>query len=183
MLHSHSSKISGWQQTKNSLRKWICNVSNLIRLIQFHLICQMLAKFSGVESKRTVLKKFRKRRRKFPSNVFTCSTKHGREIRKFHVAVVQWRLRNVQKSMMQMQSYCFAKKSYCILTVLVAACPLRHCLNSLLLWSRNFATKVTWRHTSLCYSEIKMTCQRQITNWEVLLTVLLTVYDKNYVQL
>ena len=79
----------------------------------------MLAKYSGVESERTILK-FRKRRRKFPCNVFTYSTKHGREISKFHVAVVQRWLRNVQKSVMQVQSYCFAKKSFCILTVLVA---------------------------------------------------------------
>ena len=33
-------------------------------LIQLHLICQMLAKFSGVESKRTVFK-LRKRKGKF----------------------------------------------------------------------------------------------------------------------
>ena len=31
-------------------KKWIRTVSNFISLIQFHLICQMLVKFSGVES-------------------------------------------------------------------------------------------------------------------------------------
>ena len=40
--------------------------------------------------------------------VFTYSLKRAREIRYFHVVVVQWRKRIVQKNMMQMQSYCFA---------------------------------------------------------------------------
>ena len=38
--------------------------------------------------------------------VFTYSIKRAREIRKFHVVVVQRRLRNVQNSVMQVQSYC-----------------------------------------------------------------------------
>ena len=63
----------------------------------------MLAKFSGVESKRTV---FRLRKRK-KCVVFTYFTKRAREIRKFHVVFVQRRLRNVQKSVMHVQSYCF----------------------------------------------------------------------------
>ena len=33
--------------------KWFCAFSNSIDLFQFHLICQMLAKFSGVESETT----------------------------------------------------------------------------------------------------------------------------------
>ena len=41
---------------KRSLKKLICTVSNFINLIQFHLICQMLAKVSGVEFERTVSK-------------------------------------------------------------------------------------------------------------------------------
>ena len=35
----------------NEPKTWIRTVSNFIDLIQFHLICQMLAKFSGVEFK------------------------------------------------------------------------------------------------------------------------------------
>ena len=55
-------KISEWQNIpKTSLMKWILTVSNLIDLIQFHLICQMLTRFSGVKSERTV-SKFRKRK-------------------------------------------------------------------------------------------------------------------------
>ena len=37
-------------KAKTSLKKWIRTVLYFIDLIQFHLICQMLAKFSGVES-------------------------------------------------------------------------------------------------------------------------------------
>ena len=41
--------------------------------------------------------------------VFTYSSiKQAREITKFHLAVVQRRLRNVQKSVQHAQSYCFA---------------------------------------------------------------------------
>ena len=58
---------------ETSLKKRIRTVSNFIDLIQFHLICQMLATFSGGESERTS-SKFRAR---------------AHEIRKFHVAVVQ----------------------------------------------------------------------------------------------
>ena len=101
--------MSGWQQTENSLKPWIRTFSNLIELIQFHLICQMLAKFSKAESERNAFKfRKRKRKRKF-CVVFTYSIKQAREIRKFHVAVDQRRLRNVQKSVKHVQSCCFAK--------------------------------------------------------------------------
>ena len=46
------------------------------------------------------------RERKFRRRLFTSSIK--REIRNFHVVVVQWRQRNVQKSVMHVQSCCFA---------------------------------------------------------------------------
>ena len=70
-------------------------VSNFIDLTQFHLVCQMLGKFSGAESERSV-SKFRKRKENF-CFVFTQSIRQAREIRMFHVAIVQRRLRNVQK--------------------------------------------------------------------------------------
>ena len=50
--------------------------------------------------------------------VFPSSTK--REIRHFHVVVVQRRLRNVQKSLMEVQSCCFANLTYCLFALLVA---------------------------------------------------------------
>ena len=48
---------------KTSLKKWIRTVSDFIDLIQVQLTCQMLTKFAGVESERTVFK-FRKRKNK-----------------------------------------------------------------------------------------------------------------------
>ena len=65
----------------------------------------MLAKFSGVKSERTV---FKLRKRKKNCVVFTYFIKRASEIRKFHVVVVQRRLRNVPKSVMHVQSCCFA---------------------------------------------------------------------------
>ena len=67
-------------------------------------IHKMLVNFSGVEFLKTV-SKFRKRSRRL---VFTSSTK--REIRHFHVAVVQQRQRNVQNSVIHVQT-CFANQS------------------------------------------------------------------------
>ena len=40
--------------------------------------------------------------------MFTYSITQVRKIGKFHIAVVQRRLKNVQKSAMNMQSYCFS---------------------------------------------------------------------------
>ena len=50
--------------------------------------------------------------------VFRSLTK--REIRHLHVVVVERRLTNVQKSVMYVQSCCFANKSYRLFAVLVA---------------------------------------------------------------
>ena len=49
--------------------------------------------------------------------MFSSSIK--REIKKFHVVFVQRRQRNVQKSVMHVQS-CFANLNYCFFAVLVA---------------------------------------------------------------
>ena len=68
---------------------------------------------------------------KFCRCLFTSSIKH--EIRHFHVVVVQKRERNVQKSVMHVQSCCFAYKTYCFLTS--RGCPHRWILKSLLLGS------------------------------------------------
>ena len=76
-------------------------------LLQFHLICQMVANFSGAEAHCTVFK-FRKKKKENFCVVFTYCIKQARETRKFHVAVLQRRLRNVQKSVMRVQSCCFA---------------------------------------------------------------------------
>ena len=49
--------------------------------------------------------------------VFPSST--SREIRLFHVLVVQWRQRNVQKSLMHVQSRCFANLNLVFFAFLV----------------------------------------------------------------
>ena len=41
-------------KSKMSIKNWIHTVSNFIDLTQFHIICKILAKLSGVESKRNV---------------------------------------------------------------------------------------------------------------------------------
>ena len=117
--------------------------SNFIDLTQFHFkIYQMLAIFR-VESERTV-SQLRNRN-------FSAAFKRAREIRKFHVAVVQRRLRNVQKSVMHVHVlHC---RSRCRRR--------RRCLSFILLWSRHFANMVTWRHTCPLYwleTESKQTC-------------------------
>ena len=84
-----------WQQTENSLKKQIRIISNFIDLIQFRLICQLLAKFSGFSPRGPNLSL--EKEKVIFCVVFTYSAKRAREIRKFRVAVVKRRLRNVQK--------------------------------------------------------------------------------------
>ena len=64
--------------------------------------------------------------------VFTYPIKWEREIRKFHVAVMQRRLTNLQTGMMHMQSCCFANIN--LLLFCRSQCrPYRLCLSSYLL--------------------------------------------------
>ena len=79
---------------------------------------------------------------------FTDSIRRAREIRRFQVAVVQRRLRNVQKKgRMQVQTCCLTNLNL-LLFCHSRCCRHCRCLNSLLLSSKNFATMVTLRHTS-----------------------------------
>ena len=66
----------------------------------------MLAKFSGLNPKGPYTS-LEKEKENF-CVVLTYTINRAREIRKFHVAVVQERLRNVQKSVMHVQSCFFA---------------------------------------------------------------------------
>ena len=132
---------------KTSLKKWI-RIINVIDFIQFHLICQILAKFLGLNPKGRYLSSPKGRENSYV--VLTCSLKRAREIRKFHVAVVQRRLRSVQKSVMHVQSCCFANINQ--LLFCHSRCRRhRRCSSSPMLSSKNFATMVTWRHTSPLY--------------------------------
>ena len=98
---------------KRHLKSEFAPLQTLSRLFQFVKCCQIFLEFnskglyqsSGKEKESCCL-------------VFPSSTK--REIRHFHVVVVQRRLRNVQKSLMEVQSCCFANLIYCLFAVLVA---------------------------------------------------------------
>ena len=66
----------------------------------------MMAKYSGLNAKGRYLN-LEKQKENF-CGVLTYSIKWAREIRKFHVAGVQQRLRNVQESVMHVKSCSFA---------------------------------------------------------------------------
>ena len=97
----------------------------------------MLAKFSGLNPKGPYVS-LEKEKQNF-CVVLTLSTKRARGIRKFHVAVVQQRLRNVQKCVMQVQRCFFCQSK----PIVFFAVHRRRCTNSLLFSSRNFVTMVT----------------------------------------
>ena len=67
----------------------------------------MLAKFSWLNAKEPYVS-LEQEKQNF-CVVVTNSIKRAREIRKFHVAVVQQRLRNVQKSVMHVQRWFFCQ--------------------------------------------------------------------------
>ena len=114
--------------TKTSLKKWICVVSNFIALIPSRLIRQMLANYLELNSK-GLCPQCPGKEKESCCLEFTSSTK--REIRHFHVVVVQWRLRNVQKSVMHVQGCCFANLN--LLLFCRSRCRRRRrCLSSLI---------------------------------------------------
>ena len=80
--------------TKTSHEKWSHIFSVSIMIIPTRLLCQMQTNSSGAKFLSTISKLIK--RKKIMSLMFTFFTK--REIRHFHVVVVQWRLRNVQKA-------------------------------------------------------------------------------------
>ena len=112
--------------TKTSLKKWIHPASNFITLIPSRLICQMLAFFLELHSKGQY--KSSGKQKESCVLVFPSATKH--EIRHFQVVVVQQQQRNVQKSVMHVQSCCFANLN---LVFCRFRCRHRHCCLSSLL--------------------------------------------------
>ena len=60
---------------------------------------------------------------------------------------MQRRLRNVHKSVMHVRS-CFSDINHLLFPISLCRSR-RRCLSPLLLWSRNWASMVTWRYTSL----------------------------------
>ena len=117
--------------TKTSLKKWIHGASNFIALIPSRLIHQMLANCLKLNSKGQYQSSGKEKEScclRFPS-----LTKP--EIRHFHVVVVQWRQRNVQKGLMYVRSFRFTNINpliYCR----SRCCRRRRCLSSLLnIWT------------------------------------------------
>ena len=98
--------------------QWIRATSNFIALIPTRSTRQILALFWKLNSKRLYQTSGKDKKSRWL--VFTSWTK--REIRHFHVVVVQRRQRNVQKSgVIQLQSCCFSNlKTYCFFAVLAA---------------------------------------------------------------
>ena len=94
-------------------------ISHFFKLCRVYSSCwkyQMLVNFPVVDLLGTALK-FR-RDRKICRDVFESYIK--RPVRDFHVVVVQWRQRNVEESVMHVQSCCFAYKPIAFFDVLVA---------------------------------------------------------------
>ena len=98
--------------------QWIRATSDFIALIPTCSTRQILALFWNVNSKRLYQTSGKDKESRWL--VFTSWTK--REIRHFHVVVVQRRRRNVQKSgVIHLQSCCFSNlKTYCFFAVLAA---------------------------------------------------------------
>ena len=118
--------------TKMSLKKWISAALNLIALISISFnSSKLLANFLEVNSKG--LYQSLEKENESHCLVFASSTKC--EIRKFHIVVVQWLQRNVQKSVMYMQSCCFAYLNL----LLFCRSPWHHCrhVSSLTLQQQN----------------------------------------------
>ena len=69
---------------KTSVKKWICVLSNLIASIWTRSICQIQATFRGVKILR-ILFRLKKMKENSSSYVYV-----NRQIRRFHVVVVQW---------------------------------------------------------------------------------------------
>ena len=84
---------------RNIIKMWIHSVSIFIALISCCSICQIWGNFLAMNSKGLYVAESRYLE-------FTSSWK--REIRHFHVVVVQRRKQNLPKTMMHVQSCCFA---------------------------------------------------------------------------
>ena len=172
----HGSTFSGWQQNKNVTLKVNshCFILHRSYSISFNL--------SNVgEIFWSCIRKLRKRKRKF-CVVFTYSRKKAHEIRKFFVTVVQrllWNLQECDARAALLFCYYFFTGSNCCLRP-------RRWFSSLMLWSRNSATMVMWRHTSSLYRFnfketgliFRTSCLMGINNFEVFSTV--SIVCKNW---
>ena len=93
---------------KTPLLKWLAFFQTLSRLFQFteNVKCGRISLELISWGRDSSFERERKVRR----HLFTFSI--NREIRHFHVVVVQWRQRNVQKTVLHVQSCCFANQTF-----------------------------------------------------------------------
>ena len=127
--------------SKTSVKKWICAASNFITLIPSRLIVWMLAIFFEADSKG--LHQSSAKEKESCCLVFPSST--NREIGHFHVLVVQWRQRNVQKSLMHVQTCCFANLN--LMFFCRSRWPhRRRCFSSLMIDRNPSACSCPWIH-------------------------------------
>ena len=130
--------------TKTPLKKWICTASNFIALIPSRLV-----RVWSWNLKDCI--KVQKKKKKVV--VFCSPSSTKREIRQFHVVVVQRRQRNVQKSVMHVQSCCFACLNLLLLCRSRCRRRRRRCVNSLLfrrgLWGGGRARTCSHLHHTL----------------------------------
>ena len=98
--------------------KWIHIFSVSIAIIPTRLLCQMQANPTGAEFL-SAISKFIKSKKILSLLVYVLHKTWN--YRHFHVVVMQWRQRNEQKSVMHVQSCCFALPSYYFFYFLVAA--------------------------------------------------------------
>ena len=108
---------------KMSPKKGICAVSNFITVI---LHCQMLGFFQELNSRGLYL--ISQHKKENHCLVFMSSTKC--ENRKLQIVFEQWQQKNVQKSMMHVQSCCFANLN---LMPFCCCCCRHHCVISSLI--------------------------------------------------
>ena len=105
LLKIGSFSIDDGDGIENATFKMDYRISNFVAFIPIRWKCLMWANFPEVDFLGTALKF--KKRKKIRRRLFTSPIE--REIRYFHVVVVQWRQRNVQKSVMHdVQTCCFA---------------------------------------------------------------------------
>ena len=131
--------------TKTSLKKWICATSKPALSRLFHLVSFVNCWQIFLELNANGLhQSSRKEKWESCCLLFPSSTK--REIRQFHVVVVQRRQRNVQKNVMHVQNCCFACLNLLLFCRSRSPRRRRRCVNSLksLMEDEDFYLRRKW---------------------------------------
>ena len=105
-----------WWRRKRHLKREFVFFRSLSQLLQLSFFVK--CKLTLSETNSLELYSSSERETKFCRRLFTSSIK--REIRHFPVVVEQWQRRNGRKSMMHVQSCCFAYSTNCFFDILIA---------------------------------------------------------------